>query len=473
MENYPKFAKEIDACKEQFIERLKSAVAIPSVSVEACHRADVVRMVHFVQKELEKLGAKVELHESGEQVMPDGTRLELPPIVFATLGQDKSKKTLLVYGHLDVQPAHREDGWKTEPFELVQKDNKLFGRGSTDDKAPVIGWINAIETLQKLKIRIPVNIKFCFEAMEESGSEGLEEALRARKDTFLKNVDFTCISDNYWLGKNKPSITYGLRGVCYYYMEITAVHQDLHSGVFGGVVYEPMADVAWMMSQLSDVNGNIKIDGLLDLVRPLTDEEHKHYETIEFDQEDFRRGLNAPKLQKEKKADILMHLWRYPSLSLHGIEGAFSGAGAKTVIPAKVIGKFSIRIVPDMLPAKVDKLVLHHLNKLWHERGSPNHFRAFSHHSGDYWLSDFKHPHYQCGVRATKTVYNVEPDFIREGGSIPITLTFEELTGNNVMLLPMGASDDMAHSINEKINIRNYIEGTKLLGAYLLELGSL
>ncbi|VDD85784.1 unnamed protein product [Enterobius vermicularis] len=473
MEHYPKFAKAVDARKKEFIERLREAVAIPSVSTEPARRKDVVRMVEWMRKQLEKLGTKCELYVAGKQTLHDGTTLDLPPILFGVLGEDKKKKTLLVYGHLDVQPAAKEDGWNTEPFELVEKDGKLFGRGSTDDKGPVVGWVNAIETLQKNNIEVPVNIKFCFEAMEESGSEGLEETLRARKDTFMKGVDFTCISDNYWLGKTKPCITYGLRGVCYYCMEISAAKQDLHSGCFGGTVYEPMADVVWMMNQLTNLDGHINIKGLNEMVAPVTEEERKLYEATDFDMEEYRKDIGAVKLSKKTKEDLLMGRWRNPTLSLHGIEGAFSGAGAKTVIPAKVIGKFSIRIVPNMHPDKVDKLVIEHLNELWKSRGSPNRFKAYSSHSGNYWLSDFKHPHYQCGARAMKTVYGVEPDYTREGGSIPITLTFEEVTGNNVLLLPVGAGDDMAHSQNEKINVSNYIEGTKVLGAYLLELGKM
>lgn len=160
----------------------------------------------------------------------------MPPILFGILGNDKNKKTLLVYGHLDVQPANKSDGWNTDPFKLIEIDEKLYGRGSTDDKGPVMAWINAIEVMKELNIDIPINIKFVLEGMEESGSEGLDDILIKHKDTFLNDVDFTCISDNYWLGKTKPCITYGLRGICYYCIEINVCKQDLHSGVFGGTV---------------------------------------------------------------------------------------------------------------------------------------------------------------------------------------------------------------------------------------------
>lgn len=471
--HYEAISKAIDANTKVYIDRLREAVAIQSVSAEPEHRQDVVKMLEWAKKKLESLGATAECVPLGTQKLPNGKIIKLPPALFANLGADPNKKTLLVYGHLDVQPAKKEDGWHTEPFELHEKNGKLYGRGSTDDKGPILGWINAIETFQHCKIDIPVNIKFCLEGMEESGSLGLEEALRERKDTWLADVDFTCISDNYWLGTKKPCITYGLRGVSYFSIEVIGCKQDVHSGTFGGSVYEPLADVMWMLSQLTDLDGTIRIDGLYDLVSKVTVEERKLYESIDFDEEEYRMTIGAKQLNRHSKSELLMNMWRYPSLSIHGVEGAFDGQGAKTIIPAKCTGKFSIRLVPNMDGETVEKLVLGYLDKLWEQRGSPNQYRAYQNHTGRYWLTDFKHPHYQCGARAIKRVFGVDPDYTREGCSIPITLTFEELTGNNVMLLPIGAGDDMAHSQNEKMNVRNYIMGAKLLAAYLLELSSM
>lgn len=466
-------AAEIDKKKGEFIERLRAAVEIPSVSADPAHRDDVFRMISWTRQQLEKLGVECEEIDNGWQNIGDGKAVKFPSVLFGTLGKNPSKKTLLVYGHLDVQPANKSDGWDTEPFLLVEKDGKLYGRGSTDDKGPVVAWINAIQVLQELKVEIPVNIKFVFEGMEESGSEGLDQILANHKDTFLKDVDFTCISDNYWLGKNKPCITYGLRGICYYALEVSSPKQDLHSGVFGGTIHEPINDLVWILSQLQSVDGKILVDGLSDLVAPVTDEERALYATIDFDPEDYRKDIGVAKLTTDDRAQVLMNRWRFPSLSIHGIEGAFHGAGSKTVIPAKVIGKFSIRLVPDMEPKKVDELVLAYLNKLWTQRGSPNKFKPVALQGGRPWVADFKHPHYQAGARAIKKVFGVEPDFTREGGSIPVTLTFQELTQKYVMLLPIGACDDMAHSQNEKINVSNYIQGTKTMAAYLLELAQL
>ncbi|CAK9797255.1 Cytosolic non-specific dipeptidase [Anthophora quadrimaculata] len=464
----------IDDHKADYVNNLREAVAIKSVSAWPDHRNEIIKMMKWAEVRLKSLGATTELADVGKQELPDGSKIPLPPVLLGTLGSDPKKKTVLLYGHLDVQPALKEDGWDTEPFTLVEKNGKLFGRGSTDDKGPVLCWIHALQAYKAIGIDIPVNLKFVFEGMEESGSEGLDDLLWARKDTFLQGVDYVCISDNYWLGTTKPCITYGLRGVCYFYLEVTCATKDLHSGTFGGTVHEAMTDLIYLLNTLLDVNGKILIDGIYDNVDKLTEKEVKSYETIEFDTNEFKESIGANKLlHNGDKIQLLMYRWRQPSLSLHGIEGAFSEPGAKTVIPGKVIGKFSIRIVPNMTPEDTLEKVTKYVNKKWAARGSPNTMKVSMCHGGKTWTENPDHPHYIAGRKATKHVYNVDPDLSREGGSIPVTLTFQEVTGKNVLLLPVGAGDDGAHSQNEKLNIRNYIEGTKLLGAYLYEVAQL
>ncbi|GIY26900.1 cytosolic non-specific dipeptidase [Caerostris extrusa] len=297
--------------------------------------------------------------------------------------------------------------------------------------------------------------------MEESGSEGLDDLVFSEKDKFLKNVDYVCISDNYWLGKNKPCLTYGLkRMLLFFYRNYVCLH-------------EAMADLIALMGSLTDARGNILIPGIMNDVLPITPEEEKLYENIDFDPEEYRKDIGCDKLVRVDKKKTLMRRWRFPSLSLHGIEGAFSGSGCKTVIPSKVTGKFSIRIVPHQEPKKIEQLVIEHLKKVHESRKTPNKLNAFMVHAGKSWISDPNHPNFVAGKKAIKQVYNVEPDLIREGGSIPVTLTFEEATGKNVLLLGIGASDDGAHSQNEKIDISNYIEGTKVLAAYMYEISQL
>jgi len=201
----------IDEHQKDYVQRLSEAVSIPSVSAWPEHRPEVVRMVQWTKSQMEALGIQVELADIGEQKLADGSKIKLPDVILGTYGNDKSKKTVLIYGHLDVQPASLSDGWDTEPFILTEKNGKLYGRGSTDDKGPVISWLNVIEAYQKLNQPLPVNVKFVLESMEEYGSDGLEDLLKSLKDTFLTGVDYVVISDSYWLGKEKPCLQYGLR----------------------------------------------------------------------------------------------------------------------------------------------------------------------------------------------------------------------------------------------------------------------
>jgi Cys-Gly metallodipeptidase DUG1 len=457
---------EVDKQTDHFIDRLAKAVAIPSISAEDERRPDVVRMGHFLADELKALGAHVELRPLGPQ--PHKEYLELPPVVVARYGEDKNKRTILVYGHYDVQPAAKEDGWNTEPFTLtVDEKGRMFGRGSTDDKGPVLGWLNAIEAHQKAGVDFPVNLLMCFEGMEEYGSEGLDDFIKAEADKFFKDADAVCISDNYWLGTEKPCLTYGLRGCNYYSVEITGPGQDLHSGVFGGTAQEPMTDLVRVLGSLVDTHGKIQIPGLMDLVAPLTDEEKSLYKDIAFTMDNMYESLGSQTTIFEDKESTLMARWRFPSLSVHGIEGAFSQPGAKTVIPAKVIGKFSIRTVPNMESEDVTRLVVDYVNKVFKALGSKNACKCELMHDGKWWVASPKHWNFSAAAKAVERVWGVKPDLTREGGSIPVTLTFEEATGKNVLLLPMGSSTDMAHSTNEKLDKGNYIEGIKMLGAYL------
>lgn len=404
----------------------------------------------------------------------DGQIIPFPPIILANIGNDKSKKTVCIYGHYDVQPASLEDGWDTPPFELTEKDGKLYGRGSTDDKGPVIGWLLAVQFFQENNIDIPCNLKFCFEGMEESDSEGLESVVKQEANKFFGDVDYFCISDNYWLGTKKPCLTYGIRGISCFEMEIIGTKTDLHSGVYGGSVHEPMTDLIALLSKLVNPNdGKILIPGIYDDVEVLTESEDSLYNDIVFDTDEFKESIGASKLLHESKEEVLKHRWRYPSLSIHGIEGAYSDSGFKTVIPARVIGKFSIRLVPNMTPEKVESLVCSYLNEEFKKLGSGNKFSIKMTSSGKTWKGDPNHPNFIAGRNATLKVWNEEPNFIREGGSIPIVITFEEETGKKVILLPMGCGDDGAHGQNEKINVINYINGIKLFVAYMYEISKL
>lgn len=430
--NLQSYYKQVDSLAEPFIERLRQAVAIPSISADEERRQDVVKMGHFLKGELEKLGAHMEARDLGRQ--PGKEHLHLPPAVIGRYPakKDEGKRTILVYGHYDVQPAGKEDGWATEPFQLsIDDKGRMYGRGSTDDKGPVLGWVNAIEAHQKAAIDFPVNLLMCFEGMEEYGSEGLDDFIMAecKPGKFFEAADAVCISDNYWLGTEKPCLTYGLRGCSYYSIEIKGPGQDLHSGVFGGTAQEPMTDLVRVMASLVDTDGNIQIQGINELVAPLTQEEQSLYKDIAFTMDNIHESLGSQTTIFPDKERTLMGRWRFPSLSLHGVEGAFSQPGAKTVIPAKVIGKFSIRTVPDMEPHEVDRLVFAHVDKVFKSLKSKNTINCHLQHAGKWWVASPNHWNFTAAAKAVEDVWKVKPDLTREGGSIPVTLTFEQATG--------------------------------------------
>lgn len=425
-------------------------------------------MGEFLAAELTSLGAEVQSRALGPQ--PDKPHLQIPPVIIARHGSDPSKRTILVYGHYDVQPASKSDGWTHDPFTLtIDPQNRMYGRGSTDDKGPVLGWLNVLAAHRAAGIELPVNLLCCFEGMEEDGSHGLDDFIAAETQPggFFVDADAVCISDNYWLGTQKPCLTYGLRGCNYYSATVSGPRQDLHSGVFGGSAQEPMTDMVRLLASLVDTDGHILIPGINDQVAPITDSESALYPNIAYTMADLHESLGSETSIHPTKEQTLMARWRYPSLSIHGIEGAFSTGGAKTVIPAKVTGKFSIRTVPNMDSATVTQLVKDHCTTAFASLKSKNTLDVQLMHDGNWWVSSPSHWNFRAAGRAVQQVFGVEPDLTREGGSIPVTLTFERATGKNVLLLPMGSSTDAAHSVDEKLDRRNYVEGIKLLGAYL------
>ncbi|CAN8061684.1 unnamed protein product [Agarophyton chilense] len=466
--------KVIASNADIYISRLAEAVAIQSVSTELSKRNECFQMADLLNKWIEDLGGKSEKVLVGFQELDDGQRFDLPPVILAEFSmEDTQKPTVLVYGHYDVQPAEKADGWSSEPFTLTEKNEMLHGRGSTDDKGPILAWLWAIEIYRELELELPVNLKFCLEGMEESNSECLEDLLarEAKPSGFLEGVDFVVITDNYWLTTSKPCLTYGLRGLATFECEVRSGSQTLHSGVYGGCIAEPMTDLIQLLSTVTKGGyGLIDIPGCRkeDCAR-LEEAEKELYQGISFDSEDFKKEAgNVPALVGDTAPDVLMNRWRYPSLSIHGIEGAYSGQGLKTVIPGAVTGKFSIRLVPGQDGKFVEEEVTKLLRERFLELRSPNELRVTSSSSAP-WLANPKCPLYQAGAAALLKVYGVRPDLTREGGSIPITGMVEKIMGVDTMLLPLGCSDDGAHSENEKIGRKNYLNGIHVLFVLLEE----
>ncbi|XP_054141089.1 beta-Ala-His dipeptidase [Melozone crissalis] len=463
----------IDAHQSDFIKDLKEWVAVKSDSVQPHLREEVMQMMALAADRLATLGATVNLVNLGSHELPDDQVLPLPPVILGELGKDPQKPTVCFYGHVDVQPAKKEDGWDTDPYTLAEIDGNLYGRGATDNKGPVLAWVNAVETFRALKLAMPVNFKFVIEGMEEAGSLGLEKLLEEENQRFFSDVDYIVISDNLWLSNKKPALTYGSRGNACFFVEVECGSKDLHSGTFGGIIHEPLLDLIALLDSLVDSTGHIQIPGIYDSVAALTDEERKLYESIEFDLEEHTKNCGVKKFLYGTKEEILLHLWRYPSLSIHGIEGAFHEPGIKTVIPAKVIGKFSIRQVPNMDLSVVKKQVVEHLEGVFSKRNSPNKLKVSMPLGVKPWLADFNDLLYKAARRAVKTVFGEDPDFTRDGSTIPVARMFQTVTQKSVMMLPIGAADAGEHSQNEKISRHNYIEGTKLFAAFFLEISKL
>mmetsp|Transcript_16292 Transcript_16292/g.57857 ORF Transcript_16292/g.57857 Transcript_16292/m.57857 type:complete len:534 (-) Transcript_16292:63-1664(-) len=476
----------LEAHEEVYVQRLKEAVAIRSVSAWVDHRPQILVMLEWAQAWAVKLGASEARLVDNPLLATDAT---LPPMLLVTFDAECADahlaRTVCAYGHLDVQPARLEDGWDSEPFDLTELDGKLYGRGASDDKGPALSWLWAVEAHRELKLSLPVKLQLLFEGMEEYGSEGLPEFVKreAVKGGWLTDADHFVISDNQWLSRTTPCLTYGLRGVAYFVVQVEGGATDLHSGVYGGSVHEPLNDLVHLLATLREPVGKggkmhherIRVEGILNGIAPVTDEERKLYSTLDFDVKSYEVGdVKGHSLESPDAESVLMARWRWPTLSIHGVEGAFSDTGAKTVIPGCVKGKFSIRLVPGMEPDAVTKLVKAHLEKEWRDTiGSPLKLSVECLHGGPAWLSRTDHPNYVAAAKAVERVYGRPPDFTREGGSIPVANWLSDATQMNVVLLSTSACDDGAHAQNEKYNRANLVNGIKTLAAYLHEISAL
>ncbi|KAI0795573.1 hypothetical protein C8Q75DRAFT_457011 [Abortiporus biennis] len=478
MPAFQDFSDYVDKHKTDFIDRLTTAVSIKSVSGNTTPdgRDEVIRMGHWLGDRLKEVGVSVELRDIGEQsvkVDDQDTTIPLPPIVLGKTGNDTSKKTILVYGHYDVQPAPSDDD-----FNLKVDDAKdtMTGRGSTDDKGPIMGWLNVLEAHHALGLQLPVNMRFCFEGMEESDSTGLddliiEEAKKGDQGAF-DHVDYVCISDNYWLSTMTPAITYGLRGIAYFEVNIKGPGKDIHSGIYGGTVFEPMTDLFAIMSKLvrSD-DAHILIPGVYDGIPEPTEEEREEFRKMKFSIiDDLEIPIGGNVAISSDPVVVLMNRMRNPSLSIHGIFGDVSGVEGATIIPGNVTGRFSIRLVKPQTPDDINKKVTEYLNYEFKKLASKNTLTVTMVTKGDAWVENRDSPNYAAAIAATEEVWGMTPDETREGGSIPIVLTFSEQLKKNILLLPMGRGDDGAHSDVEKMNISNFMIGTKLLGSYLYKI---
>ncbi|MCE7735148.1 MAG: M20/M25/M40 family metallo-hydrolase [Candidatus Heimdallarchaeota archaeon] len=447
---------------EPIIDYLRKLVSMPSVSADPDRRSDALETAKFIQNDMNKMGMDTLLVSNEVQ--------GLNPLILASLGNDPKRKTLAIYSHYDVQPASIEDGWDTDPFVITEKDGYLYGRGASDDKSGIATALTALKEIQN-DGELPINFRFIYEGEEESASGGFEETVTKHRD-WLGKIDGILILDTGWFGDNVPAMDYGFRGIAYMGIEIKGPVKDVHSGS-GGTFREPLTDLIKIMADLKDGSGKATIEGFYDKVRPVTKEENELYENIEFDAEEYRDTLGLKGLNSYDKKEVLMNTWRHPSISLHGIEGAFSGKGAKTVIPAKVNGKVSMRLVPDQDPQEIANLFTKHVKHLFEKQNSPNDLVVHTLGTGDWWYGDPNNFLFEVGKKVLKEYWNIEPSLVRSGGSIPIVPFMEKTLGAPAVSLGIGQDSDGAHSQNERIRIKNLVGGKEVLKRYFQALGKL
>lgn len=463
----------VDAKSEELVARLAESVAIESVSGDLTRRSSCIKQADWIVDLIAKVGGSSQKVELGYQETEDGDRYALPPVVFGEFGDgDVRKATVLCYCHYDVQPAEMEDGWESNPWVLTERKGRMYGRGSTDDKGPLLGWLWAVDAYKENGKVLPVNLKVCFEGMEECSSECLDELLKreAIDGGFLDDVDYVVVTDNYWITLHKPCLTYGLRGIASFEVEVRAGSKTLHSGVFGGIVMEPMGDLVQLLADLvRDPPQCIKKES----AKELSEEEAMRYKGIEVDLEQMKEEAGGVKYLKGGKnvAQVLMNRWRYPSTTIHGIEGAYSGSGVKTIIPGSVVGKVSVRLVPDQDPDEVTEGVSQYLRKKFRELNSSNSLNIIS-NGAKAWLADPSGLLYEAGAASIRRVHGCTPDYTREGGSIPVVEILSSTLQAETMLLPLGASDDGAHGENEKFDRKCYLDGVVCIATLLEEIAA-
>jgi acetylornithine deacetylase/succinyl-diaminopimelate desuccinylase-like protein len=448
----------VESKREDHLNELKEFLRIPSVSTKSEHRADIERAAHWVAEKLRAAGL--------EDVRIEPTKMH--PLVYGESLRAPGKPTVLFYGHYDVQPAEPLELWTSPPFEPTVRGNNLFGRGTADDKGQVHIHIKALESLLKTEGRLPLNVKVIVEGEEEVGSVSLWDFVQRNRDRL--KADALVVSDTAMLAKGVPSITYGLRGLNYYEVELTGPIQDLHSGVFGGAVPNPITVLAKMIARLHDKNFRVTVPGFYDDVASLSRAERKALNALPWKEKDFRATVGAPGLCGEKGYTIVEQLWIRPTLELNGIWGGYQGEGAKTVIPSKAFAKISTRLVPDQNPAKIAKAVERHLRKLLPKTVKCN-FQVLS--MGKPWVATYSDPIFQKAIHALEAGFGKKAVFIREGGSIPFVTQMHDTFKVPCVLMGFGLPDENAHAPDEHINLENYFAGIKSIALFYESLTSL
>jgi acetylornithine deacetylase/succinyl-diaminopimelate desuccinylase-like protein len=448
----------IESKREDHLNELKEFLRIPSVSTKSEHKTDIERAAHWVAEKLRAAGLE------NVEIAPT----KMHPLVYAESLQAPGRPTVLFYGHYDVQPAEPLELWTSPAFEPTVRGGNLFGRGTADDKGQVHIHLKALEALQRTHGKLPINVKVMIEGEEEVGSVSLWDFVKQNRDRL--KADALVVSDTSMLAKGVPSITYGLRGLNYYEIEITGPAQDLHSGVFGGAVPNPLTILAELIAKLHDRNFRVTVPGFYDDVAVLSRQERKALNSLPWKEKEFRKTVGAPQLCGEKGFSIVEQLWARPTLEVNGIWGGYTGEGAKTVIPSKAHAKLSTRLVPDQDPAKIAKLVERHIRKLLPKTVKLK-FAVLS--TGKPWVAPYTHPIFQKAIHALEAGFGKKAVFIREGGSIPFVTQMHDTFKVPCVLMGFGLPDENAHAPDEHISLENYFGGIKAVALFYEQLATL
>ena len=437
----------LDQHKDRFLEELLQLLRIPSVSARSEHKQDMIACANAVKQRLEEAGADtVAIYQTPGH-----------PVVFAEKKVDASKPTVLVYGHYDVQPPDPLELWHSGPFEPVIKDGKIYARGSADDKGQFYMHVKALEIFTKTA-SLPVNIKFLIEGEEEIGSSHLEDFVKANKE--LLKADVVLISDTAMLSMKNPSIDVGVRGLSYIEVEVTGANRDLHSGVYGGAVANPITILAKMIASLHDENNHVTIPHFYDDVVASSAAERAEMAKAPYDEEEYKNDLGVKELWGEKGYTTNERTGIRPTLEVNGIWGGYTGEGAKTVLPSKAHAKISCRLVPNQKHHKITKLVIDHLKKIAPPSVT---VKAEEHHGGDPYLTPIDSVEYKAAAKALETAFGKPPVPVRGGGSIPITALFESELNCKTVFLGFGLDSDNLHSPNEKFELFNFYKGIETI----------
>ena len=437
----------IEANRERFLEELFELIRIPSISAENEHKPDMLRCAEKWKEFLLKAGC------DKAEVMPT----EGNPVVYGEKTIDPAKPTVCVYGHYDVMPVAPLELWRTSPFEPVVKDGKIWARGADDDKGQSFMQAKAFEFMVATN-QLPCNVKFMLEGEEEIGSPSLYGFCEQHKELLKSDVILVC--DTSMIAPDVPSITSGLRGLCYWEVEVTGANHDLHSGIYGGAVANPINILCKMIASLHDENNHITIPGFYDDVLVISDEERALMAQAPFDEEAYKKELDIKAVHGEKGYTTKERTGIRPCLDVCGIWGGHTGEGSKTVLPSKAYAKISTRLVANQDFHKISDLFQHYFESI-----APDCVRVkvTPCHGGAAYVSPLEMKAYQAAEKAMETTYGKRPIPTRSGGSIPIVAGFENILGTKSILMGFGLGSDDIHAPNENYPLEQFFKGIETI----------